>query len=460
MGEIPPNNMEGVMPEPSNFDHITNVLDKLIIYLRRPLVQIQLLAVVVVVGVAFFLDHLIWTLLDARLSAWIGRRRQRRTRSLLRFIAALIKAITFSALALILLAMAQRFLARQGVITGILDKVALLFGVILVFQIGITILYPLFDDDLIRKYHHRLFIPLLIVLIILAILGNLTDLRGLANTVIAVLFDHPITLGLIFVATIGFYFWAGGAQAVEDLVYQITTHHTRIDPGGAKAALTLMRYILILIGIAFILSQLQLNAATVAAITGGLSVGIGFGLREILSNFISGIFLLIERSLQPGDVIEVDNEISVVENVQIRATTVRTLNNDELVIPNQTFFTSSFKTYTGTDKKVRVPVILRTDCAIQPNDVIDLLIETAFRHPDVLHEPKPSVFLLEYGDNVATFQLNVWLDNPVLRPKVTSDLKLKLWDAFAVNNIALPFPEIELHLPRQMVPELRPIFTS
>jgi small-conductance mechanosensitive channel len=64
------------------------------------------------------------------------------------------------------------------------------------------------------------------------------------------------------------------------------------------------------------------------------------------------------------------------------------------------------------------------------------------------------VFLLEYGDNVATFQLNVWLDNPVLRPKVTSDLKLKLWDAFAVNNIALPFPEIELHFPSRVALEM------
>ena len=442
------------MPEPSNFDHITSVLDKLIIYFRRPPVQVQLLAVAAVVGVAFLLDRLIWAMLNAPLSAWIGRRRRRRLRSFLRFITSLLRAITFPGLALILLTSVQRFLDRQGAITGMLDKVALIFWVILIFQIGVTILYALFDDDLIRKYHHRLFIPLLVVLIILAILGNLTDLRGLANTVIAVLFDHPITLGLIFVATIGFYFWAGGAQAFEELVYQLTTRHTRVDPGGARAALTLLRYTLILIGVAFILSQLQLNAATVAAITGGLSVGIGFGLREILSNFISGIFLLIERSLQPGDVIEVDDEISVVENVQIRATTVRTLNNDELVIPNQTFFTSSFKTYTGTDKKVRVPVLLRTDCAINPRDVIDLLTETALSHPDVLHEPKPSVFLLEYGDNVATFQLNIWLDNPILRPKVTSDLKLKVWDAFGANNIALPFPEVELHFPPRVALEM------
>jgi small-conductance mechanosensitive channel len=226
------------------------------------------------------------------------------------------------------------------------------------------------------------------------------------------------------------------------------------------AALTLVRYILISMGVLFVLSQLQLGPTTLAAITGGLSVGVGFGLREILSNLISGILLLFEQSLHPGDVIEVDDEITVVEDVRMRATIVRTQNNDELVIPNQTFFTSSFKTYTGTDKTVRVPLIFRTDCTTPPREVIRVLTQTALSHVQVLREPPPTVFVLDYGDNTAQYQLNIWLDNPVLNAEVASDIRLLVWDAFEENGIALPFPEIELHLPRQMAPELRPIFTS
>lgn len=438
------------MSTESNFDRIFSLFDKLIIYSRRPQVQVQLLLIVALIGICIVVTHLIWALLSGPLERWVSQRRHRRWRAFLEFVVSLARAVTFSVLALILLGNARQYLMQRGIITGLLDKIELIFWVILIFQASITILYALFDKEMIRKYHRRLFIPLLSVLIFLAILSNLTDLSGLSDTVLATLFDHPITIGLVFIATIGFYFWTGGAQVFADLVYDFTVNHTRVDPGGAKAALTLIRYTLIAIGVAFIFSQVHLSTATVAAITGGLSVGIGFGLREILSNFISGIFLLIERSLQPGDVLEVEGEMSVVENVQIRATVVRTLNNDELVIPNQTFFTSSFKTYTGADKTVRVPIILRTDCVIEPNHVVQVLTETALSHLDVLAEPAPSVFLLEYSDNVATFQLNVWLDSPVLRPKVTSDIKFKVWDAFSEHNIALPFPEVELHFPKEV----------
>lgn len=438
------------MPIDSNFDRIFGLFDKIIIFLRRPQVQVQLLVLIALIGVSIIVTRLIWALLGEPLNRWVSRRKSRRWRGILGFVVALVRAITFPVLALILTQAARQYLLQRGIITGLLDKTEAIFWVILVFQIGVTILYAMFDDEMVRKYHRRIFIPLLCVFIFLGVLSTLTSLGGLGDTVLTRIGEHPISIGLIFIATVGLYFWTGGAQVMEDLTYDFSVKHTRLDPGSTKAGLTLLRYILVALGVAFVLSQFDLNAATVAAITGGLSVGIGFGLREILSNFISGIFLLIERSLQPGDVLEVEGQMSVVENVQIRATLVRTLNNEELVIPNQTFFTSSFKTYTGQDKTVRIPIILRTDCIIEPNHVVQVLTDAALSHPDVLDDPAPSVFLLEYGDNVATFKLHVWLDSPVLGPKVTSDIKFAAWDAFKENGIALPFPEVELHFPPQV----------
>ncbi len=136
------------------------------------------------------------------------------------------------------------------------------------------------------------------------------------------------------------------------------------------------------------------------------------------------------------------------------------MNNDELVIPNQTFFTASFKTYTGSDKTVRVPIHVRTDCATSPAEVVRILEWTARQHPSVLKTPAPTVFVLDYGENVAKFQLNIWLDNPTLGPQVCSELKLLIWDAFVEHDVALPFPELELHLPHRFVTGTTPIFTS
>lgn len=429
---------------------ILSLFDVLNVFLRRPQVQIQLVVIASLIGAAALIAWLFWRVVGDRVFRWVDNRKRRRARSTWRLILSLVRAVSFPVLGLIFLESARQYFVTHGMVAGLLTNFEWVLWTVFSFQIIVTLLYAAFDPATIRKYHYRLFIPLLIVLILIEILGNLTDLSALFNTVLTNVFDNPVTLGAIFIATIGLYFWTDAAHAIEEMAHQLVTRHTNVDPGGAKAMLTLMRYILIAVGIFFVLSQLQLDSATVAAIVGGLSVGVGFGLREILSNFISGILLLFEQSLRPGDVLEMNNEIAMVEDVRMRATIVRTLNNDEVVVPNQTFFTSSFKTYTGTEKKVRVPIFLQTDCVIKPRDVISLLIETSLSHPEVLPDPKPSAFILDYGNNVASFQLNIWIDNPMRRPKVTSEVKLLAWDALADNSIALPFPEVELHFPKKV----------
>ncbi len=114
------------------------------------------------------------------------------------------------------------------------------------------------------------------------------------------------------------------------------------------------------------------------------------------------------------------------------------------------FFTAPFKTYTGTDHTVRVPIFVNTDCQIDPENVVDLLTKTALGHPSVLDEPEPTVFLLEYENNTAKFQINIWLNNPLDSPRVQSEVKRLIWKAFEDHSVALPFPEMELHFPKQV----------
>ena len=436
------------------------IVGKLQVFLGRPAVQFQLIAILTAMGAGWLASRRGWKLLDHQAALRAQHRVRIVGKPLPHFLCSLMRTLTFPLFALALLQIAQRVFMWQGATAGLFGKVAWIIWTIIALQTFVTILSAIFEPQTIRIYHYRLFLPLAVIVITLKILGNLTDLHALANTVLAEVFNNPVTLGAFFVATVGLYFWTDAAHVFQELAYQFAVRHTSVDPGGTMAALTLIRYILISMGVLFVLSQLQLGPTTLAAITGGLSVGVGFGLREILSNLISGILLLFEQSLHPGDVIEVDDEITVVEDVRMRATIVRTQNNDELVIPNQTFFTSSFKTYTGTDKTVRVPIVFRTDCVTPPHKVVQVLIQTALRHEQVLRDPPPTVFVLDYGDNVAKYQLNIWLDNPVLNAEVASDVRLLVWDAFEANGIALPFPEMELHLPKHVAPEMRPIFTS
>ncbi len=420
------------------------VLLKLQIFIGRPVVQVQLAALFGCLLLALFIARYASSHIEQALQ-WLHNYLPTPLHNSTHIIAIVTRTLTFPIAAILLTDLLRRTLAAQGTITGLLAQFNWIFTTILFFQCAIALLYLLFPASEVRRYHYRLFLPLLVLVLFLEALSNLVSLDDIAGVVLTTVFGNPLTLGAIFVATIGLYFWTDAVHGMQDLVYKLITRHSTADPGSTKAALTLLRYLLIIIGFLFALSQLQLDSTTLAAITGGLSVGIGFGLREILSNFVSGLLLLFERSLHPGDVIEVDGELSVVENFSIRATTVRTLNNIELVIPNQTFFTSSFKTYTGTDHNTRVPIILKTDCEIEPKAVMEVLRTAALAHKEVLREPVPSVFLLEYADNVATFQLNIWLNNPVSMPRVSSEVKMLVWDAFNEHDIALPFPETEVH---------------
>lgn len=426
---------------------VTNIINKLIIFFHRPDVRLQVLIIILAFSIAGILSKSIWLWLEPRLFRMIDNMASATTQPVWKALILLTRVSTFPLIGILILNVASSKLQAQGHISGLLIRFTWVFWTILGLQLLIPLLYSVFDRTTMRRYHYRLLLPLLFVVIFFQIVNNLTDLNELGRTVLLELFNNPVTLGALFVATVGLYFWTDIVHVSQDLIYRLLERFTSVDPGSTKATLTLIRYVLIIAGIIFALSQLELDPTTLAVISGGLSVGIGFGLREILSNFISGIFLLFERSLHPGDVIEIDGQLCVVQNLSIRTTTVRTLDNVELVIPNQMFFTSSFQTYTGSDKMVRLPMIICVSCDNDMQSVMLLLQQIAQQHQDVLTEPVPTVFFNKFGDNVAEFQLNIWLDTPLKIPAVQSEIRCMAWTVFQEQNIDLTFPDMALHFP-------------
>lgn len=436
------------MNNPS-FRDLVELINVFRVYVGRPDVWEQMIALGLVLVVAALLTGLVQLLLFRRVAQFIENVTWGTwLRRITRFVFNLIQSITLPLFGLVLVQAVQDYRLSQGQLTGLIQQLRGIFSTILIFEILMTVLYANFNPAQVRRFHRRLLVPLLVIVVATQVLNHFIDVRRLAAVVILDMFNSPLTLGAVLLATVGLYFYADTINALNTFILNGITQFTSADRGATEATLTLIRYVLIMMGIGFALSQLNLNPTTLAAVTGGLSVGVGFGLREILSNFISGILLLLERSLHPGDVIEIDGELCVVEKLSIRATTVRTLNNVELVVPNQTFFTSSFKTYTGTNKDVRVPIVIKTDCAIDPPAVLALLRRAAHDHAEVLSDPPASAFILEYANNEALFQLNYWVSNPLISPQVSSEIKIRIWNTLKEHNVALPFPEIELHFPK------------
>ena len=424
-----------------NFAPLYDFFTKILIFLDRPTVRLQLLAILLAILLAW-----LWK----KVLEFQIQKQQLQLPNYLQTYAkrlfVILNFLKFPLLGLMAISLVRQLLLSQGWLTGLVSEATTLFWAWLFYRLSLGILYAFFDRSAVRRYHYRLYAPLFTLYIIIQILSDLTNLESLTEVVLTSVYTTALTIGSLFNAIVGLYIWIGVLSGTQDLIYLLITKRTTAEPGVVEATLTSIRYILIIFGIIVVLSQLGLNPTTVAAITGGLSVGIGFGLQEIMGNFISGILLFFEGALKPGDVVEVDGEITLVKRVSIRATTVQTFNHIEKIVPNQKFLTSSVITYTGSDRISRYLIPVGVSYKSDPEAVIEILLKVAKEHPKVLGNPKPMVFLIGFGDSSIDFELAVWLNNPIIWKLVTSELNRAIWQAFAEHNIEIPFPQRDLHI--------------
>jgi small-conductance mechanosensitive channel len=417
------------------------------IFYVRPDVQFQLGVILLCLLVSWLLSKRFWRWLQKKFPLFTTFDWRDSRLSLREYGAVLLQNLDFPVIGIILLSFSRILFDSQDWTGGIL-RVAL---TLMVFYTGyrffLATLYCLFPVNIIRIYQARLLTPLIFLFIFL----NLTSLSGNLNlvsqTVLFKIFGGSVTIGSIFWLIAGLYFWMVTVFILEDIFLAFFRSKTILESGTTEATLLLMRYFLIALGIVIILGYVGVNGTAVAAITGGLSVGIGFGLQQVVSNFVSGILLLFEGVLRPGDIINVDGDTCQVKKLGIRATTVlRLIDNSEQIIPNQTFFTSKVTTYTGSDRLVYCSIVIGVDYNAKAEQVIELLLQMANQHPKILQEPEPLAFFLNFGDSSLNFELKFWIDDVNIKKRVISDLNCLILDTFAQHNIEIPFPQQDIHI--------------
>lgn len=437
------------MNDDDGIEQLAVIFDRAIVFLGRPEVREQLLVLLGILVLSRLVSRGAWSV--------VGRLRLRRARKrsgdlLLRaagpakYPVQLLESISAPLLGIGMATLAIEGMNQAGRITGLLTELIVIFVVLLCSELVMTTLVVDLDQAHARRYRRRFFRPLMWIVVGLMILDHLADVGHLARATVFDLFGNPINVGSLFIATLGIWLWTDGITFMNKVVANFVVKHTALNDGSAEATLMLVRYALILLGLAYVVSQLQLSQTTVAAVTGGLSVGVGFGLREVLGNFISGTFMLFERSLRPGDIVEVDEQMGTVEKLSVRSTTLRTLDNEEIVIPNSSFFTESFKSFTGTDDKVRFNVVVMANCLNDPERVRRVLHDVALAHPEVLDDPPPDAWVEDqFGNNVVSYRLHMWSASPLTVPRLRSDIVRMIWKAFSEARIQLVFPDLELH---------------
>lgn len=434
------------MTPANNLELLSHFGDKFIIFSSRLSVNRQLLAIVLVFLLAWLLAKAIWAELRKRFPQWSPTTWQTHKLNRLEFVGLLLNDLLVPILSLISLHLTRIFFAGQGWEEGLLWTAMNFLRVYFLYRFVLAAFFTAITPVVIRRFERSLFAPLFAVYVLVSLVSLSTNLEQLAQIVLVNLFNTPITLGDIWLMTVGLYFWVVIANLVEQLGIYLFTNVNHPESGTPQAVSLLLRYFLIGLGIVLILGYVGVNTTALAAITGGLSVGVGFGLQQVISNFFSGILLLFEGALKPGDLINVNGSLSRVIKLGIRATTVRVLgDNSEKIIPNQTFFTSEVTTYTGSDRLIYRSLQVGASYSSDPKYVIEILLRVAEQHPLVLNDPPPISRFINFGDSSLNFELKFCIDNPLNGATVTSELGCAIWQAFAEHGIEIPFPQRVIH---------------
>lgn len=219
---------------------------------------------------------------------------------------------------------------------------------------------------------------------------------------------------------------------------------------GASAAVTnLAAYVVLFLGLMIILPVVfpGFNISTLVVILGGLSLGIGFGLRTVADNFFSGLILLIERPIEVGDRIVIHDLHGTVTAIRGRSTTVRTNDNIDIIVPNARFISEDIINLSHRDCRVRFKIPVGVHYKSDLHQVSKALLEAAETCPDVLKNPTPSVRFIAFGESALEMELRVWSDSLHDKPRaLQSQVNFAIWEKFREYGIEIPYAQRDLHI--------------
>ena len=227
----------------------------------------------------------------------------------------------------------------------------------------------------------------------------------------------------------------------------ISLRREEIQMGTVKSTQAILSYIIWCLYIFFSLNLLGVRLEHIALIAGGLSIGVGFGLQDMIKNFFSGLILLFGRSIHPGDEVQVEEVRGTVEKVNIRNTIMRTNEDSTIFIPNSDLAFRKITNWTYKDPKGRAEIVVGVAYGSPTDRVKTLLIECALAHPQVLREPPPYVLFYDFGQNALVFHLRFWIKNLIQqRDLVSSAIRFEIDKIFREHDIEIAFPQQDIRI--------------
>lgn len=267
--------------------------------------------------------------------------------------------------------------------------------------------------------------------------------------------EVSIDLGdvLAFVLSAWLAVWA--ARGVRRLLRDELPGHAGLPRGVGNSIASLSYYAVLLLGLLVALSAAGFKVSQLALVFGALGVGIGFGLQNVVNNFVCGLVLMVERPIQPGDVVEAAGTSGSVREIGLRATIIRTFDGADVVVPNGLLLSGNLTNWTLFDRRRRIDITVSVAYGSPPEQVLSVLMATARATPGVAAEPAPVALMNGYGPSTIDFVLRAWCNDISDYGTLRGELLARVLAALSQAGIAIPYPQMDLHL-RSMPPAPSP----
>ena len=254
-----------------------------------------------------------------------------------------------------------------------------------------------------------------------------------------------VTLLTLLLALVGVVVTVLAARNLPGVLEIAVFQRTQMDAGARYAAITSSRYLIVTVGVLVVVNLLGLQWSKAQWLVAALGVGVGFGLQEIIANFISGLIILGERPFRVGDTVTVGEVSGSVARIRIRATTITDFERKELIVPNKTFITEQFVNWTLSDQILRVTVKVGVAYGSDTQRVCEILADVADANRRVARDPAPQVLFMAFGESSLDFELRVYVRQLEDRLPAAHELHMAIDQALRAAGIEIPFPQRDLN---------------
>ncbi|MGD8581109.1 MAG: mechanosensitive ion channel [Gammaproteobacteria bacterium] len=406
------------------------------------------LGTVLVCGALAALTHKHWQNFITRLVGSLEKK------GFIRFMLRATNRIAFPMSMLLYLILTRFLLDQFGVNTAVLDIFTPLLLSLAGIKLGVYILRAGFTPSPALRAWENVFSLSVWSILAVHLLGWLPDIVKAMDEFAFTFGETRISVLSFFQLTVSIIIFIVLANWLTRFIEARTRRSQYLNPSMRVVLTKTSKFVIYGLAILFALKAVGIDFTAFAVFSGAVGVGIGFGLQKIFSNFISGFILIFDRSIRPGDVITIGNRFGWVQELNARYVVVRDRDGVEALIPNENLITSEVTNWSYSDRSVRQRLPVSISYHDDPELAMKLMVESAEEHPRALKSPEPVARLLRFGDNGIELELRIWIIDPENGiANVTSDINLAFWKRFKEHNITIPFPQRDVHLLDNTVPD-------